>query len=297
MKKALQYFVLLALITGSGYFLYQKSLAPCDKPLEYSIGQFDTQFNVSQADFKSYVSEAGSVWENILNRKIFIYNPNADFKINLVYDERQLDTIQKQKTEFGLSAVEDAFKKLDADFNTFKNEYDQKVSSYEQDLAAFKDRKSAYDTIVADWNSRGGAPKDKFQSLNAEGEYLNTEAQKLNNEVLAINTMTKQLNVLLNERNAKAIEYNKIAADYNKKYSNSLEFNQAEYTGTAINVYQFGNKKDLILALTHELGHALGMNHVENPKSIMYYITGINTETALTPTAEDLAELNRVCKK
>ena len=52
----------------------------------------------------------------------------------------------------------------------------------------------------------------------------------------------------------------------------------------------------MILALTHELGHALGMDHVENPKSIMYYITGANTETSPAPTAEDLVELNRACK-
>ena len=99
--------ILLGLIGASGYFIYQKTLSPCDKPLEYSIGRFDDQFGISQEDFKSYIVGAGSVWEKVLNRKIFIYNPNADFKINLIYDERQLSTIQKQKTEFGLSAVED----------------------------------------------------------------------------------------------------------------------------------------------------------------------------------------------
>ena len=304
MKKLLQYIILLTLIGASGYFVYQKTQSPCDKPLEYSIGRFDPKFGLSQADFKSYIAEAGSVWEKLLNKKVFVYNPNADFKINLVYDERQLATTQKQKTEFGLSSVEETFKKLDIEFNIFKNEYDQKVSNYEQNLAVFKNRKSAYDSEVTSWNNKGGAPKDKYQSLNAEGQYLNSEAQILNTEASAINNMTKQLNTLLENRNAKAIEYNKVIQGYNKKYSSGLEFNQAEYkTGNLptqageINVYQFGNKKDLVLALTHELGHALGMNHVENPKSIMYYITGANTETSLTSSIQDLAELNRVCKK
>lgn len=271
MKKLLSYIFLLALIGASGYFIYQKNLRPCDKPLEYSIGRFDTQFGISEEDFKSYITEAGSVWETALGKKMFIYNPNANFKINLIYDERQLETIQKQKTEFGLSAVEDAFKKLDADFSAFKSEYDQKVAVYEQNLALYK-----------------------------KGKYSNSQIEQLNNEASELNNMTKQLNALLAERNAKAVEYNKIAQDYNKQYNGGLEFNQAEYvndsSGERINVYQFSSKKDLILALTHELGHALGMNHVENPKSIMYYITGINAETTPTPTAEDLVELNRVCK-
>lgn len=302
MKKLLQYAFLLALIGSSGYFIYEKTLTPCDKPLEYAIGRFDTQFGISQSDFKSYITEAGSVWEKVLGRKVFIYNPNAGFKINLIYDERQLATIQKQKTEFGLSAVENVFKQLDADFNAFKNSYDQKVSAYEQALASYEKRKSAYDEEIVSWNKRGGAPPNQFQSLEAERLYLNTEGARLNTEASSINSMSGQLNTLLSERNTKAAEYNKIASDYNNKYNGGLEFNQAEYISPSagkagqINVYQFGNKKDLVLALTHELGHALGMDHVENPKSIMYFLTGANTEVSLTPSAEDLTELKRVCK-
>jgi len=287
---------LIGVIGASGYFLYQKNLKPCDTPLQYSIGRFDTQFGLSQEDFKSDIVEAGSVWEKVLGRKQFIYNPNASFKINLIYDERQLETIQKQKDDFGLSAVENDFKKLDSDFNLFKAQYDQRVATYESDLVAYKNKKSAYDAEVANWNNKGGAPKDIFQSLETERQYLNSEAQRLNTEASSINNLTAQLNTLLQERNAKATEYNTVAASYNKKYNQTSEFNQAEYTGKEINVYQFSNKQDLILALTHELGHALGMNHVENPKSIMYYLTGVNASTSPTPTAEDLAELNRVCK-
>jgi hypothetical protein len=299
MKKFGQYtavVILIGLIGASGYFIYRQTLSPCERTLEYSIGRFDTQFGLSKEDFKSYISRAGSVWEKIIKRKVFVYNQNAKFKINLIYDERQLETMQKQKTEFGLSAVEETFKKLDSEFNFFKSQYDQKVSSYESALTAYKNRKSTYDAEVVRWNKRGGAPKGTFESLEQERQYLNSEAQILNNEASSINTLTGELNTLLAERNAKAAEYNKVAADYNAKYNGGLEFNQAEYTGKEINVYQFSNKKDLILALTHELGHALGMNHVENPKSIMYFLTGTNAETSPTPTAEDLAELNKVCK-
>lgn len=302
MKKLAQYILILAIIGASGYFVYQNTLSSCDKPLKYSIGRFDTQFGVSEEDFKSYIAGAGSIWEKALGRKIFIYDSKASFKINLIYDERQLATIQKQKTEFGLSAIEDVFKKLDDGFNTFKSQYDQKVSSHEQDMALFKERKSAYDAKVAFWNSKDGAPKNEYESLNEERQYLNDEAERLNTEASSINTMTQQLNTLLKERNTKAAEYNRVVQDYNKKYGGGLEFNQAEYISNGggkageINVYQFGNKKDLTLALTHELGHAIGMNHVENSKSIMYYLTGINAETTPVPSPEDLSELKKVCK-
>lgn len=303
MKKILQYLLLFGLIGSSAYFVYQNSINPCKKTLEYSIGRFDTQFGVSENEFKSYITESEKVWEKALGKDVFVYKPEADFKINLIYDERQLTTNQKQKTEFGLSAVEDVFRKLDSEFTTFKNQYESEVASYERELAIFKERKSVYDRAVAMWNKKGGAPAGQYEALEAERNYLNNEASRLNNQTISINAMAKELNTLLDERNLKAAEYNKIAQNYNRKYGEGLEFNQAEYKsggsfGEAgeINVYQFSNKKDLILALSHEFGHALGMDHTENPKSIMYYLTGINAETTPTLSSEDLAELNRVCK-
>ncbi|NLE07317.1 MAG: matrixin family metalloprotease [Parcubacteria group bacterium] len=287
----------LILIGASAYFIYQNiSINPCKKALKYSIGRFDKEFGISEVEFKSYIAKAEQVWEEVLARDIFIYEPDADFKINLIYDERQLETIQKQKTEFGLSVIEDSFKKLDTQFNLFKNNYEVKVENYENALADFQDRKSTYETKVLEWNSRGGAPKNIFESLEAERIYLNSEASRLNAEVSSINTMTRQLNTLLEERNKKASEYNRVAKSYNEKYGEGLEFNQAEYnSGGQINVYQFNTKTDLILALAHEFGHALGMDHVENPNSVMYYLTDTNTETAIVLTPEDLAELKRVC--
>jgi len=68
--------VILVLSFGySGYFFYGYFQKPCDKPLEYSIGRFDTQFGVSGEDFKKYLAEAEVVWEKTLGKNIFIYNP------------------------------------------------------------------------------------------------------------------------------------------------------------------------------------------------------------------------------
>jgi hypothetical protein len=259
--------VLLGIIGASGYFVYEKSLSPCQKTLEYSIGRFDTQFGISKTEFKLYLAEAEVVWEKQIGRNVFEYNQSASFKINLIYDERQLETVQKQKDEFGLTAIEDIFKKLDLKFNLFKNQYDQSVAAYEQNLALYK-----------------------------AGKYSNAEIRQLNAQAHDLNDMTAQLNALLEERNAKAAEYNRVADNYNKKYNKGLEFNQAEYTGKEINVYQFGNKKDLIMALSHEFGHALNMGHVENNESVMYYLTSSNTAFSPVLSSEDLVELNRVCK-
>lgn len=295
LKNTIAFIFVAGALAYTGYSIYFYSLGPCEKPLEYAIGRFDTQFGVAKEEFKSRIAVSETVWEKVLNRDVFLYDPDAAFKINLIYDERQLATIQKQKTEFGLSAVEDILNKLDAEFSEMKTSYDRASASHEARSISLESRQKEYARDVDFWNKKGGAPKNEYEKLQAEAAALNREVAAFNVEAASLNTEAQELNALLQKRNQAAAEYNKIAKNYNQKYGQGLEFNQAEYTGNEINVYQFGNKGDLAVALTHELGHALGMDHVENPASIMYYISGDNAATVSLPSAEDLAELRRVC--
>lgn len=296
-KNTLLFIILILAFAYTGYSFYMFSLDPCDKSVGYALGRFDSQFGVSQEEFKSQVAAAEKIWEDAIGKDVFHYDPDASLKINLIYDERQLATIQKQKTESGLSAVEDVLAKLDEEFNRMKSDYESKFKDHEAAVASFEVQKEDYADKVEYWNSKGGAPKGVYEELAREGAAINAEVSRLNNETSSINTMAKELNALLEKRNEAARNHNIVAEIYNKKYGEGLEFDQAEYTGKEINVYQFGNKKDLQLALTHEFGHALGMGHVDDSSSIMYYITGGNTKSKLSPSEADLVELNRVCSK
>ena len=51
------------------------------------------------------------------------------------------------------------------------------------------------------------------------------------------------------------------------------------------------------MAMTHEFGHALDMDHVENSESIMYYLRDSdNTFSSPILTEEDKAELRKACR-
>lgn len=279
----------------AGYSFYNYSLAPCDRPLRYAIGRFDSKFGVAEADFRAQILLAEKVWESELGRDVFSYDPEAEFKVNLIYDERQLATVQKQKTESGLSAAEALLNDLDARFGAAKKAHESETAFYKQAVLDFEAAEASYESKVAYWNKQGGAPKAEYEALQREGQNLKDQARALNNMGADLNQSTRAINSLLDERNRAAGAYNKVAENYNQKYGHGLEFNQAEYTGREINVYQFSDKKELQGALAHELGHALGMDHVENRSSIMYYVARGNTEAGLKPSEEDLEELNRVC--
>jgi predicted Zn-dependent protease len=87
-------------------------------------------------------------------------------------------------------------------------------------------------------------------------------------------------------------------ATYNKISDSTGEtFDEGRYIsdkdGQRINIFQFENENKLIRVLTHELGHSIGLDHVENSKAIMYKL---NSGTNEKLTADDIKILKDLCR-
>ena len=102
-----------------------------------------------------------------------------------------------------------------------------------------------------------------------------------------INTLTETANEVVKK-------YNEGVNTYNHTFSEGAEFTQGDYQGDKINIYQFKNRDELVLVLAHELGHALGIDHVDNPESIMYRQMG-EQSVGKGLTDQDLQDFRLVC--
>jgi len=273
---------------------------PCAMPVTYRLGSIDPQFRVSQSRFLADIKLAEAVWEDGSKRDLFQYDPqNGAVVVNLVYDYRQQAIDQLQSIGITISDTQASYDQLKAKYDALHSTYDARKAALESEIADFQKKQDAYNKEVQMWNARGGAPKNVYDQLQNEKVVLDQERAQLqakesafNSDVDTMNALAMQLNRLAGVLNINAQKYNTIGA------STGGEFEEGLYTSSlgdqTIDIYEFGDRAELVRVLAHELGHALGLEHVDDPSAIMYKL---NQSKNGALTSADLAELTRVCGK
>lgn len=295
MKVAKYVLTVLSLAVVAGLLFSLLPTDPCQKVLKFSVGRFDKNFALTQDEFISHIKEAEALWEKSLGLDLFQYEPGADFTINLIFDERQRETLLRERTESGLDRAEKIFQNIESAFLVLKKQYEAEEANFNRAKNNYEEEVTQYEKWVSYWNKRGGAPEPEYSELNTKAAELSVQLRALNTDAARLNSLQAEFQKALEKRNLAASEYNKVVESFNQKYGHGYEFDQAEYVGDKINVYQFSKKDDLVLALAHELGHALGMGHVENAQSIMYYQSKEGSDYSLSLSSEDIVEFKRVC--
>ncbi|MEQ1500399.1 MAG: matrixin family metalloprotease [Parcubacteria group bacterium] len=270
---------------------------PCRQPIKYSIGTFDDKFGISRESFLKSLSDAEVIWEAPVSKNLFQYDPNGNLKINLIYDERQETTQVLKSMGVVVQNTRGSYDTVRAKYNSLNIEYKQQQALFETQLAEFNDRKAKYELEVRQINRKGGANKETYDRLNTEKETLsqmligiNQLQASLNSKVKEINALVETLNELAKKLNIDVDRFNSVGGNLGREFDEGVYRSGPD--GREIEIYQFDNKTKLIRVLAHEFGHALGLDHIDDPKAIMYRLNnGINEKL----TQSDLAELRTIC--
>ena len=271
---------------------YAPRISPCKLAVGYKIGTFDTRFGISKESFIKKIDQASSLWEEASGRRLFYYDEKGSLTINLIYDERQAQTEEINNLALEINNSKQVAEQIRKAHEEEKNNYEEDMNNLSKDSLAFNDRYKAYSLRVDTYNTQGGAPKAEYDAMTLELEQLRQEAKNLEER-------RDELLITMDSINKKVVRYNELVKYINTliKKSNSLgaaKFTEGRFVPSknTVDIYQYNDNNKFLRVLTHELGHVLGINHNENPISIMY---SINTSTTTTLSDDDKEDLSKVC--
>lgn len=285
---------LVIVLAVAGTYWYSSTAAICPAPLHYRLGTHDAEFNISVEAAKEYMTQAELVWEQEVDQELFIYDEDASFVVDFVFDERQEFADEEASETNILDAKRIKNEQTLTQVEALQSEYINLKNTYEANVASYEERLRDYNQTVSNYNDRGGAPAEEFGSLQKEQKALDNEVDELSRTAEELNNLANQINELGARGNDIVEAYNREVSVYNQKYGFSREFTQGDYQGDRINIYKFSTEKELVAVLTHEFGHALGLGHVEGESSVMYYLL-VDADHTLQLSVEDKQVLLEAC--
>jgi len=308
MRSILKIFLTIIILFVIGYLFRDKLIiylrqpirefVPCSLPITYSLGSFDERFGLTKDEFQITIRQAEQIWEKPIGKNLFNQTVNGEMKINLIYDDRQASTEILKKIGIDIDENTESYDNLKSKYKSLVAIYERQKAIYDKLIAEYEAGKTAYEKDVNYWNARGGAPQNEFKKLEQEKNKLNSDVSEinqakneLNQSAANINAVANGINRLIKDLNLRVENYNTIGDQRGREFEEG-EF-VSDAAGERINIYEFNSQPQLARVMAHELGHALGLEHVDSEESVMYRI---NQGKDLELSPADLAELKKLCR-
>ena len=311
MRKLLSWLLLIAALGAAWYqwqtkkdqlraafILARARIFPCSSPVTYTIGNIDPGFSLTQEELADALREAETAWEGPARRNLFeARQSSGSVTVNFIYDNRQasLDKLKKLGITSDLSLA--SYKELKARFEELLAKVDAEEARLKDIVRLYKEREADYNAEVRRLNGQRSASarailrvKTAKAALAMQFGGIQMIENAVNADIDTLNALGTTLNQLIVQLNIDVEQYNRAGSAIGRyeegvyKISNGVQ---------SIELYKYTDREQLVSLLAHEMGHALGLDHVAGPESLMY---PVNNGGGLQLSDKDTAELNRVCR-
>lgn len=271
----------------------------CVQTITWKFGFIDPRFDLNEDSLKNIVQSVSDLWSEAAGYTAISYSPSGDIQLNFYYTDHQQYTEDEQ-------ALLDEINRLRQGYYSMNVMYQRQKGLFEKQEEAFNIKLTEYNANIEKYNEtlsrtqmagiRTRELDEQLKKLSREIEFQESDLAVLRDNLYEEDRRLQELSDQLNRR---ADRFNELAYQYKKRFGRWRTFYQGSYLNVGgkqkINIYQFDDMGKLKLLLAHEFGHALGLSHVGNPESIMYYLTERQNTRNLQLSEEDIRAIELRC--
>jgi hypothetical protein len=234
--------------------------AYCQTPLGWRLGKLDPAFNLTEAQALKLISTAAGMWNNAIGKELLRHDPVQGFAIDFTFDARQQQLLKQRLLQRNLARYDDAIQPGLQNLPEKFAELEQKIATFNQQKSQLQQRISQFQPNAQNAAAQRRQLEQQQQNLVREADWLEQQRQQLLRDQDYLNETIRQRNELV-----QTAELPATSAPFEVGLM-TIKQQQRQMT-----LFAFSSETDLIATIAHEFGHAFGIEHTQEPDSIMFY--------------------------